>query len=117
LLVALEPALGSVYFYIIAPDVDVAVDRVTRHAKYGTFNKVLTHHCQTTFRSHARKAKRRSGVDTEPLVDASIEIRQTFDLINGSDQHVIRSKLLVKFLLKFFLDLRIAGKVIYDSAN
>ena len=115
ILVALEPALGSVDFDILAPDVDVAVDRVAGHTENGTFNKVLAHHCQSAFRNHARKAKRRGRVDTEPLVDASIEIRQTFGLIRANDQLI--AKLFVKFFLKFLLDVCIADNVIYNSAN
>ena len=56
-------------------------------------------------------------MDTERLVDASVEIRQAFDLISSSDQLVFRSKLLVEFLLKFLLGVRTAGEVIYDSAS
>jgi hypothetical protein len=117
MLVALEPAFGSVDFDILAPDVDVAVDRVARHAENGAFNEVLAHHCQAAFWSHARKANRRCRVDTEPFVDASIEIRQTSGLNSASDQHVFCSKMLIEFLLKFLLDVRIAGKVMYDSGN
>ena len=117
MLVTLEPALGSVDFDILTPDVDITVDRVGRHADNSTFNKVLAHHRQTAFRNNARKAKRRGRVDTKPLVDACIEVRQAFDLINGSDQLAFRSKLLVEFLLKFLHDMGIGGKVIYDSAE
>ena len=56
-------------------------------------------------------------MDAEPLVDASIQIRQTLDPINGSDRLVFRSKFLVKFLLKLLLDVWIADEMIYDSAN
>ena len=117
ILVALEPSVRSVDFNILAPHVDVAVDRVAGYAENGSLNKVLAHHRQTAFRNQARKAKRGGRVDTERLVDASVEIRQTFDLISSSDQLIFRSKLLVEFLLKFLLDVWTAGEVIYDGAS
>ena len=117
ILVALEPSVRSVDFNIFAPHIDIAVDRVAGHAENGTLNKVLTHHRQTAFRNQARKAKRGGGVDTERLVDASVEVRQTFDLISSSDQLVFRSQLFIEFLLKFLLDLWTAGEVIYDGTS
>ena len=117
ILVALEPSVGSVDFDILAPDVDVSVDRVAGYAENGTLHKVLANHRQTAFRNQTRKAKGGSGVDTERLVDASIEIRQTFNLISRSDQLVFGSKLFIEFLLKFLLDVWTAGKVIYNSAS
>ena len=98
MLVTLEPALGSVDFSILASD---AVDRVIGHTENGSFSKVLAHHCQATLLNLTKKAERKGGTNAESLVDAGIEIRQTFDLSNGCDQLVFRSQL---FIESFFQD-------------
>jgi len=117
ILVTLEPPFGSENFHIFAPDIDIPMDGVAGHAKDRTFDKVLTRHSQAALWSDAGKANAGSGVDTESLVDASIEIRKEFDLISGCDNIVFRSEVVIQFLLKFRLDAGIAGNVIDNSGD
>jgi hypothetical protein len=117
ILITLKPAFRSINFDILAPDANITVNRVIGHTENGPFSKVLAHHCQSTLLNQTRKAERKGRSKAESLVDAGIEIRQTFDLSNGCDQLVFRSQLFIEFPLKCFLDAWIAGEVMDDGAN
>ena len=116
-LVTLKPAFRSVVIKILAPGIDVAMDRIVGYAENGTFDKILAHNLQSAFWNYPRKAERKGRTETERLVDAGIKISQTFDLISCCDQLVFRSQFLIELLLKFFLSALVTGEIVADSAK
>jgi hypothetical protein len=84
-MVTFEPPLGTEHIHVVPPGHLVPVDRVSRHAEDCALREVYAINCQTTFRSHTRKANRRGGVDPQGFVDDGIQVRKPFHLFKRSD--------------------------------
>lgn len=86
--VSLKPSLGSVGLDVVTPHTGITMYCVAGYADNGASGEVLTKDCEAAFRSDAREAKRRGGMDTKSFVDAGVEEGQTFNLVVGGNEFI-----------------------------